>query len=110
MAIITKTFKSATDLKKDMLDTAMKVMEGYYSDIIYDLEKVDDLAKRNRDGYFYWAVRKTGTHTRSTNKELEDLKKDWGDSIVFTAIVGRSIKEGTYEVVYQNMEEESNGN
>ena len=56
MAIITKTFKSATDLKKDMLDTAMKVMEGFYSDIIYDLEKVDDLAKRKRDGRYkaYW--------------------------------------------------------
>lgn len=106
MAIISKTFKSATDLKKDMLDTAMKVMEGFYSDIIYDLEKVDDLAKRKRDGHFYWAVRKTGTHTRSTNKELEELKQNWGESIVFTALVGRSIKEDTFEIVYQNNEEE----
>lgn len=106
MAIITKTFKSATDLKKDMLDTAMKVMEGFYSDIIYDLEKVDDLAKRKRDGHFYWVVRKTGTHTRSTNKELEELKQNWGESIVFTALVGRSVKEDTFEIVYQNKEEE----
>ena len=101
-----KQFKSATELKVEMMNAATKVMTAFYSDIVYDLEKVDDLAKRKRDGHFYWAVRKTGTHTRSTDKELVELKQNCGESIVFTALVGRSIKEDTFEIVYQNKEEE----
>lgn len=56
-----KQFKSATELKREMVDVAMKVMTNFQSDIVYDLEKVDELAQRKRDGWFYWAVRKMGT-------------------------------------------------
>nr|DAQ37279.1 MAG TPA: hypothetical protein [Caudoviricetes sp.] len=51
MAIITKTFKSATDLKKDMLDTAMKVMEGFYSDNYGNNNKDIQVSNRSEEGY-----------------------------------------------------------
>lgn len=95
-----KKFNSAVDLKKEMVDAAMSVMSGFYSDIVYDLEKVDELAQRKRDGWFYWAVRETGTHTRSTCKEMDELKKTAGVDILFTALIGRNVKDNTFEIVY----------
>ena len=95
-----KQFKSATELKVEMMNAATKVMTAFYSGIVYDLEKVDELAQRKRDGWFYWAVRETGTHTRSTCKELDELKATAGNDIIFTALIGRNVENDTYEIVY----------
>lgn len=95
-----KQFKSATELKREMVDVAMKVMTNFQSDIVYDLEKVDELAQRKRDGWFYWAVRKMGTHTRSTCKEFDELRAAWGKDIIFGALIGRSVEKGIYEITY----------
>ena len=103
-----KSFDTATELKKEMVNSAMSVMTGFYSDIVFDLEKVDELAQRKHDDWFYWVVRQTGTHIRNTNKEYEELKKDLGKSVLVAALIGRSVESGTFEIVYEKQGGQSN--
>lgn len=91
-----------------MVNSAMSVMTGFYSDIVFDLEKVDELAQRKHDDWFYWVVRQTGTHIRNTNKEYEELKKDLGKSVLVAALIGRSVESGTFEIVYEKQGGQSN--
>ncbi len=95
-----KIFTSARALKKEMVNIAMSVMEGCYSDIVYDLEEVDCMAEKNWNSHFYWLVRKTGTHTCDTNEELNDLKATLGEEAKVIALVGRDVKKNIYEIVY----------
>lgn len=91
-----------------MVNAAMSVMTGFYSDIVFDLEKVDELAQREHDGWFYWVVRQTGTHLRNTNKEYEELKKDLGKSVIIAALIGRNVKENAFEIIYEKQGGQSN--
>lgn len=96
-----KQFTDKTQLKQEMLNVCIQNMEAFQQDVVYDMEHVDALAERKRDGWFYWAVRKNGTHTRSTCAEFEELCKNWGeDEIIIKALIGRSVEGGYYEILY----------
>ncbi len=96
-----KIFKSARELKKEMVDAAMTKMTGFYSDIVWDLERVDELSEKEYGGHFYWAVRATGTHTRETCEEINMFKKTWGEDLLIVALIGKHAKSETYEIVYE---------
>lgn len=61
-----RKFTSKTELKQEMLNVCVQYMEAFHKDVVLDMEQVDELAERKRDGWFYWAVRKSGTHTRTS--------------------------------------------
>lgn len=96
-----KVFKTARDLKKEMVNVAMPVMSGFYSDFVYDLEKVDAMGAKKWDSHFYWAVRKNGTHITTTCKELDELKENYGEDLKIIALVGRDTKKDTFEIIYE---------
>lgn len=95
-----KQFKTATDLKKEMMSVASQVMVAFMSDLIEDFEKVDELSGRKRDGWFYWAVRDCGTHTRSTSADFDECCKSWGEAIKIKALIGFIASTGTFEILY----------
>lgn len=96
-----RKFTSKTELKKEMLNVCVQYMEAFQSDVVLDMEQVDELAERKRDGWFYWAVRKCGTHTRSTCTEFDTLVGEWGENeVIIKALIGHSVKGGYYEILY----------
>ena len=96
-----RKFTSKTELKQEMLNVCVQYMEAFHKDVVLDMEQVDELAERKRDGWFYWAVRKSGTHTRSTSAKFDELVKAWGeDQIVIKALIGRSVENDYFEILY----------
>lgn len=73
-----KHFSNVTDLKKEMLEVATKVMKSYVGDLIYDLERADKLTQEEYD-CFFWLVRESGTHTRECRDLFNDVCKSWGE-------------------------------
>lgn len=96
-----KQFTNKTELKQEMLNVCVQYMEAFHKDVVIDMERVDELAKRNRDGWFYWAVRKRGTHTRSTSKNFDEFVNVYGeDKIIIKALIGHSAEKGYFEIIY----------
>lgn len=96
-----KQFDNKVQLKQEMLNACVQYMEAYQQDVVLDMEHVDELAERKRDGWFYWAVRKSGTHITSTSAKFDELVKSWGeDQIIIKALIGRSVENGYFEILY----------
>ncbi|GJG35818.1 hypothetical protein [Prevotella lacticifex] len=108
-----KQFTKATELKQEMLVQALNVMTGFQKDIVLDLERVDKL-DNDCDDWFYWGVRKMGTHTRETSAEFDELVSAWKEeSFEIKALIGHSVKGGYYEILYikcpESLSEDQNG-
>ena len=96
-----KQFANKTELKQEMLNACVQYMKAFHKDVVLDMEQVDELAERKRDGWFYWAVCKSGTHTRSTSAKFDELVKACGeDQIIIKALIGRSVENGNFEILY----------
>lgn len=96
-----KSFYSHTaEVKREMIDTAMSVMTSNFSSIVSDLERIDALSIRKRDGWFYWIVRNDGTQVCSTSAEVDAVCANGEDSILIKALIGRSVAEDKYEIIY----------
>ena len=63
-----------TELKKRMLSQALPVMTGYQTDLVYDFEVIDEVAKEGIPCLMSWQIRDTGTHlVRLANGESFDF-------------------------------------
>ena len=60
-----------TQLKQEMLKTALEFMTGYQTDLVYDFESIDEITD---DVSRVWMLRETGTGLYSIPYLVEHLK------------------------------------
>lgn len=102
-------YSLAAEVKREMVDAVMSVMTSNFSSIVSDLERIDVLSIRKRDGWFYWIVRNNGTQVCNTSAEVDAVCANGEDGILIKALISRNVSEDKYEIIYTkapNMDKE----